>query len=74
MNSELIKNIREDLASQLSEWVGIHVPDEEDEDYLIWKEKLNAINAIHTIEDVIAYAECYIQDSDEFLRKWGMID
>lgn len=43
-------------------------------EYDVWQERLAAIEAIENVEDVIAYAEGFVSDSDEFLRKWGLAD
>jgi hypothetical protein len=73
-NEELIKEIRASLTAELEEWLGFDIPDEGEDDYDVWQERLAAIEAIENVEDVIAYAEGFVSDSDEFLRKWGLAD
>ena len=72
MANKLIENIREDLISRLDEWLGMSIPDEDDEDYEIWQGRLEEIHSIKTIEDIVSYAEAHFRDSDEFIKKWGL--
>jgi len=72
MADKLIENIREDLIFRLDEWLGMSIPDEDDEDYEIWQERLEEIHSIKTIEDILSYVEAHLPDSDEFIKKWGL--
>ena len=69
---DLVREIKESLSAKLDEWLGFDIPEEGTEDYEVWQERLAAIEAIERVEDVIAYAEGYLGDSDEFLLRWGL--
>ena len=71
---DLVREIKESLSAKLDEWLGFDIPEEGTEDYDVWQARLATIEAIESVEDVIAYAEGYVGDTDEFLRRWGLAD
>jgi len=63
---EIIERMKSDLLKQVDEWVGMHRPVEGSEDYETWQWKLDTINSIETIDDVIEYVECNFLDINDF--------
>ncbi|MCX7196551.1 MAG: hypothetical protein NTW37_00735 [Proteobacteria bacterium] len=72
--SKLVEQIKADLLSRLEEWLGSDIPDEGTEDYDTWQYKLEEIEAIESVSDVIEYAESSLPDSEAFLHEWGLSD
>ena len=68
----LIAEVRGYLRSVLDEWLGNDYPQEGTEDHQTWQTKLQAIQQIETVEDVLAYAAQFERDEEEFLSKWGL--
>jgi hypothetical protein len=66
VRKEIIERMKSDLLKQVDEWVGAHIPVEGSEDYETWQTKLDSINAIQTIDDVIEYVECDGIDLNDF--------
>lgn len=66
VRKEIIERMKSDLLKQVDEWVGMHRPVEGSEDYETWQTKLDSINAIQTIDDVIEYVECDGIDLNDF--------
>lgn len=48
-----VEDIKSELLGELDEWLGFDIPDEGTEDYAYWQERLHAINAIETLDDVL---------------------
>lgn len=66
VRKEIIERMKSDLLKQVDEWVGMHRPVEGSEDYETWQWKLDTINSIKTIDDVIEYVECNFLDINDF--------
>lgn len=66
VRKEIIERMKSDLLKQVDEWVGTHRPVEGSEDYATWQWKLDTINSIETIDDVIEYVECNFLDINDF--------
>lgn len=66
VRKEIIERMKSDLLKQVDEWVGMHRPVEGSEDYATWQWKLDTINSIETIDDVIEYVECNFLDLNDF--------
>ena len=66
VRKEIIERMKSDLLKQVEEWVGMHRPVEGSEDYETWQWKLDTINSIETIDDVIEYVECNFLDLNDF--------
>ena len=66
VRKEIIERMKSDLLKQVDEWVGMHRPVEGSEDYETWQWKLDTINSIETIDDVIEYVECNFLDINDF--------
>jgi len=66
-----VEDIKSDLLGELDEWLGFDIPDEGTEDYAYWQERLHAINAIETLDDVLVYLEAYSRHPEEALDRWG---
>jgi hypothetical protein len=66
VRKEIIERMKSDLLKQVDEWVGMHRPVEGSEDYATWQWKLDTINSIETIDDVIEYVECNFLDINDF--------
>lgn len=58
--------MKSDLLKRVDEWVGIDVPFEGTEDYKTWQWKLDAIDEIENIQDVIGYVESMGLDLNDF--------
>ena len=52
-----IDQMKESLLELVYEWLGMDIPEEGTEDFIIWQSKLMEIDAIQTKEDVINYLE-----------------
>ncbi|MBY0436618.1 MAG: hypothetical protein K2W80_00400 [Burkholderiales bacterium] len=70
--SKLVEQIKADLLSRVEEWLGSDIPDEGTDDYDTWQSKLEEIEAIESVSDVIEYAESSLSDSEEFLQEWAI--
>ena len=71
-DQEKLEAIREDLERRLSEWVGIHIPEEGDEDYDKWAARRAVLDEMSTFDDVHYYAEAFLPEADEYLEQWGL--
>ena len=66
VRNEIIRNMKSDLLMRVDEWLGMDIPDEGTEDYDTWQSKLDEIDAIENITDVINYGESSGLDVDNF--------
>lgn len=66
VRKEIIERMKSDLLKQVDEWVGMHRPVEDSEDYETWQWKLDTIRGIETIDDVTEYVECNFLDINDF--------
>lgn len=63
---EIVDSMKHHLHGRVSEWLGNDIPDEGDEDFDTWQEKVASIYAIESIDDVVAYLEDEGIDEDDF--------
>ncbi|MEQ1634639.1 MAG: hypothetical protein ABL997_19835 [Planctomycetota bacterium] len=70
--AKLVAEIKERFLAELDQWIGIDIPDEGTDDYDTWQSRLEQIEAIEAMVDVLEYAESYAPDMDEFLEEWDL--
>ncbi|NCB72771.1 MAG: hypothetical protein EOM45_13455 [Clostridia bacterium] len=68
---EVIERMKYDLLMQVDEWAGMYTPVQGTEDYDTWQLKLDTIDAIENIHDVIEYVECNFLDLNDFFLTGG---
>lgn len=66
IKKEIIESMKSDLLKYVDEWVGMDIPVEGTEDYETWQLKLNTIDAVENIQDIIEYVENMGLDLDDF--------
>ncbi len=64
--SRIIEKIKERLLESVDEWVGSDIPEEGDEDFDAWQLKLDSINDVRNIRDVIDVLESSSNDLESF--------
>lgn len=67
-----VEDIKSDLLGELDEWLGFDIPDEGTEDHAYWQERLHAISAIETPDDVLVYLEAYSTHPAQALDRWDL--
>jgi hypothetical protein len=69
---ELITKMKAELLSDVSEWLGSEIPDEETEDYETWQEWLQEIEEIRSFADIYWYLDAKRKDVDDFFESWDV--
>ncbi len=73
MKSKL-EEMKSALHSELSEWLGFDVPDEDSDDYETWTSRASEIDDISSFRDVYEYLQGDDERAEEFFTSFGIND
>jgi len=70
--NNIIKEMKSALRSELSEWLGFDIPDEDDDDFETWTSRSAMIEDLSSFRDVYEYLGGDDQRAEEFFASFGI--